>query len=473
MSEGRKLENLGYESLQKNNIKEAESSFLAALKEMEKEGDETGQAYVLGNLGNISFQSKQFDKAEEFYARSLTFMEKLKDVKGIESSLGNLGNVYFYQGNFDKAEENYQKAMKIVLEANDPLGQGIYSEYLGNIFLKKEDAEKAIEHYEKAKEFMSAAKQDERKIKQLDDRIDSIKKSPLFLKKNEEALVVNLESLISTGQKTKAIAKLQELEEIYFQWKRMDKVVETIQKTMTLLEEIDDKASAGVCYANLAGIYLQMSTDGQPEKVNEAETYFKKALEAIGDSDKRRNSYLLGSLGNIYLNQNKLELAWENFEKSLKIMQELGDNLGEARGYANLGNVRGLQKNWDAAEEQYLRSLELMEKNENRPGIAQQCESLGDIYLKKEEFDKAEDNFMRASDLYEEMKEQKSVQEVQDKLMFIFSQPKYLENRKQAIREGLKKPETEKDLKLKLMLLNDLGNVLFMSNNWGLSLIHI
>ena len=83
-----------------------------------------------------------------------------------------------------------------------------------------------------------------------------------------------------------------------------------------------------------------------------------------------------------------------------------------------------------------------------------------------EEFDKAEDHFMRASDLYEEMKEQKSVQEVQDKLMFIFSQPKYLENRKQAIREGLKKPETEKDLKLKLMLLNDFGNVLFMSNNW-------
>ena len=66
VSEGRKLENLGYESLQKNNIKEAESSFLAALKEMEKEGDETGQAYVLGNLGNISFQSKQFDKAEEY-----------------------------------------------------------------------------------------------------------------------------------------------------------------------------------------------------------------------------------------------------------------------------------------------------------------------------------------------------------------------------------------------------------------------
>ena len=86
MDEGRNFEKLGYESLQKNNIEDAESNFLEALKHMEASGDDTAQAYVLGNLGNIFFQSKQFDKAEDFYSRSLTFMEKLKDAKGIESS---------------------------------------------------------------------------------------------------------------------------------------------------------------------------------------------------------------------------------------------------------------------------------------------------------------------------------------------------------------------------------------------------
>ena len=57
VSEGRKLENLGYENLQKNNIQEAETNFLAALKEMEKEGDDAGQAYVLGNLGSRNTNS--------------------------------------------------------------------------------------------------------------------------------------------------------------------------------------------------------------------------------------------------------------------------------------------------------------------------------------------------------------------------------------------------------------------------------
>ncbi|MBT5762336.1 MAG: hypothetical protein HOI59_00575, partial [Nitrospina sp.] len=44
MDEGRNFEKLGYESLQKNNIEDAKSNFLEALKHMEKAGDDTGQA---------------------------------------------------------------------------------------------------------------------------------------------------------------------------------------------------------------------------------------------------------------------------------------------------------------------------------------------------------------------------------------------------------------------------------------------
>ena len=157
-----------------------------------------------------------------------------------------------------------------MVETNDPLGQGIYNEYLGNTCLKKEELEQAIDFYQKAKEFMVLAKQDERKIQQLEDKVESLKKHPTYLKKGESALLAEVESLTSTGQKTKVIAKLQDLEELYFQWKRMDKVAETIQKTIAVLEDMDDKTSAGICYANLAGIYLQMASEGQTEKVDEA-----------------------------------------------------------------------------------------------------------------------------------------------------------------------------------------------------------
>ncbi|SVD55080.1 uncharacterized protein METZ01_LOCUS407934, partial [marine metagenome] len=91
--EGRKYEKIALDCLKQNNLSEAESNFLQALKYMQESGDEEGQAYVMGNLGNLFFQSRRLDKAEEYYGMALTYMEKVNDIRGIESSLGNLGSV--------------------------------------------------------------------------------------------------------------------------------------------------------------------------------------------------------------------------------------------------------------------------------------------------------------------------------------------------------------------------------------------
>ena len=102
IEEGKKYEKIALDCLNQNNLQDAESNFLEALKHMEQSGDEAGQAYVLGNLGNICFQSRRLDKAEDYYSRALTFMEKVKDPGGIESSLGNLGSVFLYKGKLDE-----------------------------------------------------------------------------------------------------------------------------------------------------------------------------------------------------------------------------------------------------------------------------------------------------------------------------------------------------------------------------------
>ena len=117
IEEGRKYEKIALDCLKQNNLTDAESNFLQALKYMKQSGDEEGQAYVLGNLGNLCFQSRRLDKAEEYYGKALTYMEKVNDVKGIESSLGNLGSVLFYKGNLDEAEEIYKKACEENREA--------------------------------------------------------------------------------------------------------------------------------------------------------------------------------------------------------------------------------------------------------------------------------------------------------------------------------------------------------------------
>ena len=58
IEEGRKYEKIALDCLKQNNLSEAESNFLQALKLMEQSGDEQGQAYVQGNLGNLCFRSR-------------------------------------------------------------------------------------------------------------------------------------------------------------------------------------------------------------------------------------------------------------------------------------------------------------------------------------------------------------------------------------------------------------------------------
>ena len=123
MDEGRKYEQLAFASLQNNNRIEAEAHFLKALKHMEMNGDETGQAYLLGNLGNFYFQDKSWDLAQDYYHKALLKMEKANDLRGVENTLGNLGNLYFYKENLEAAQKNYQKALELTRKANNPQGQ--------------------------------------------------------------------------------------------------------------------------------------------------------------------------------------------------------------------------------------------------------------------------------------------------------------------------------------------------------------
>jgi tetratricopeptide (TPR) repeat protein len=349
-----------------------------------------------------------------------------------------------------------------MVQANDGIGQAVYNEYLGNVFLKREEFEAAEDYYSNARKFLEDGKQEER-VAQLDEKMQSIKKHPGYLGKKEADLLKEIPVLVEKGHSRELLDKYQALEDIYFQWSRMDKVAEVTEKSIEILEALGDRHSAGICYGNLATMLLQIGVSGDAKKLDQAEEYCRKAIEIIAEGkDTRRKSYLLGSLGNICLQKKNLDQAWQEYQESLKYMVELGDQLGEARGYSNLGNVRRLQKDWPQAIENYEKSYRLMEALENRPGMAQQCEALGDLYLKTDDLEKAEGSLNQASKLYEDMKEPASVRQIQEKLVYIMGHPKYLERRQKELCDELDKPETDKDEKLKAALLGELGNVYFM-----------
>ncbi|MEE8268941.1 MAG: tetratricopeptide repeat protein, partial [Nitrospinaceae bacterium] len=228
--EGKQYEQMAYTSLQKKDFKEAETNFLAALKHMEDSGDETGQAYTLGNLGNIYFQRRRWNEARDYYEKSLTLMEKLKDEKGIESSLGNLGNVSFYQGELDVAQDNYVKALKLVEQSQNLNGQIQYNENLGNIALQKKDFQAAEQHFEKIMTFLMSEKEDAERITVVEEKIKSLKKQPEYLEAKEKDAQGAIDQLTQDKRHSDLIKKYQELEEMFYEAKRFDKVIEINRK---------------------------------------------------------------------------------------------------------------------------------------------------------------------------------------------------------------------------------------------------
>ncbi len=463
--EGKKYEQMAYQSLQKKDFKQAETNFLAALKHMEDSGDETGQAYTLGNLGNIYFQRRRWDEARDYYQQSLALMEKLKDERGIESSLGNLGNVSFYQGELDQAQENYIKALRMVEQNKNLKGQIQYNENLGNIALQKRDFKTAEQYFETLRSFLLAEKDDAERVTIVEEKIKSLKKQPEYLEAKAKDTQVEIDRLAQGKKHSDLIKKYQELEEMFYDAKRFDKVIEINQKIIGVLEEMKDEASMAICHANLGSTLLQEGLNGKPELLDQAEINFKQALEFVEQQkDQRRQAYLLGNLGILYLHKKDFDQSYDYYNRSLKIMTEMGDELGEARSYANLGKIESLKKNWDAAAEQYGKSLQIMEKLQNRPGMAQQNEALGDVFLQKENFEEAEKFLQNANSMYEALKDPQGIRIVQDKLLYIISHPTSIQKRKEEIEAELKLPEVEKNNAKRITLLTDLSNTFFLGN---------
>ena len=327
--EGKNYEQMAYTSLQKKDFKEAETNFLAALKHMEDSGDESGQAYTLGNLGNIYFQRRRWEEARDYYEKSLTLMEKLKDERGIESSLGNLGNVSFYQGELDAAQENYVKALKLVEQNKNLKGQIQYNENLGNIALQKRDFKAAEQYFETLKSFLLSEKEDAEKVAIVEDKIKALKNQPEYLEATEKDTQVEIDQLTQDKRHSDLIKKYQELEDMFYEAKRFDKVIEINRKIIGVLEEMNDTASIAICHANLGSTLLQEGLNGKPELLEQAETNFKQALEFVEkENDQRRLAYLLGNLGILYLHKKEFDQSYDYYNRSLKIMTEMGDELG-------------------------------------------------------------------------------------------------------------------------------------------------
>ena len=273
------INNIGYVYKQQGDITKALEWYNKSLKINEEIGNKYGIANSINNIGRIYTIQGDMRKAIEYYEKSLKIQNEIGDKQGASISINNIGLIYNNQGDIPKALEYYNKSLKIQDEIGDQQGVGISLHNIGHVYSNQGNFPKALECYHKSLNIL--------------EKIGD---------KNGIAIVYNSLGILYKDQGVSFFEAT--VKEEYFA-----KALEFYHKSLTIQEEIGDKAGIAKSFNNIGEIYGKQADDDQNQdsisnKLNQALEWNQKCLniwEEIGD--KNGTSTSLYNIGGIYLKQ--------------------------------------------------------------------------------------------------------------------------------------------------------------------------
>ena len=131
--------------------------------------------------------------------------------------------------------------------------------------------------------------------------------------------------------------------------------------------------------------------------------------------DKSDIAGAANTLGNLYLDTNRLELAEQEYLRAKEIRELLAvENPSAyqsdlAKSCNNLAALYNKNNRMDKAEQEYLRAKEIYEKfaaehpSVYQPALATSCNNLGVLYANTNRMDEAEQEYLRVKDIFEQL----------------------------------------------------------------------
>ncbi len=159
----------------------------------------------------------------------------------------------------------------------------------------------------------------------------------------------------------------------------------------------------GAAYMSIADVYSMR------EDFNNANIYYKKAIEALRkDKDSISLGAALLNAGDSSFKANKYDQALDYFEESGLIFRELNYSIGIAYNLGNKGMVYAEQGKDDLAEENIEEAIDILNRIQDYYPISVFLSYMSDIYLRKGEFEQALSFAQRSLELAEDqdLKEQ-------------------------------------------------------------------
>jgi tetratricopeptide (TPR) repeat protein len=166
-------------------------------------------------------------------------------------------------------------------------------------------------------------------------------------------------------------------------------------KALKIREEIGDKSGISYSIHYIGDIYFSQSelsekaTSKADYNKKAQDQYFKslKIAEEVGDTRSIANSY--NCLGNSYREEKDFESSLNYYLKAIKNRVQVGDSMYLSQTLTNVGKLYLQVNEYDKALPYLFRGLKLAEESGFKRTIVKTLGAIGNIYLKKKEYDKA------------------------------------------------------------------------------------
>jgi tetratricopeptide (TPR) repeat protein/KaiC/GvpD/RAD55 family RecA-like ATPase len=203
------------------------------------------------------------------------------------------------------------------------------------------------------------------------------------------------EHLFTTGRLTELERLIQETPEPILAQKASLRVWQArvwrthgqLDKALHALEAIRSDPTAD-SEVKIGAAFDIASMAGQRGDMRAAEASFRDLVDAYPDND-RVKSTAYHNLGNIQMLRGDYDAALEWYQKSLALMERLGNLEGIAGSYHQIGMIHQDRGDYDAALEWYQKSLALRERLGNLAGIAASLGQIGTVLAKQKKFREA------------------------------------------------------------------------------------
>ncbi|MEX0315953.1 MAG: tetratricopeptide repeat protein, partial [Allomuricauda sp.] len=150
---------------------------------------------------------------------------------------------------------------------------------------------------------------------------------------------------------------LDQIGAIYRNFSKFEQAVNLHQKALELAEEANNVELKVRCLNMLGVVYRRADAIKTALDYNQQALEMAEQVEKPSHHIKRNINVSLNSIGNLYKTLEQYDLAILQFERALKMDQELGNKLGLAVNHQNIGQCLENKGDLDGALEHYRKSL--------------------------------------------------------------------------------------------------------------------